>query len=731
MTDIIKVTEFQKSIEKETVLKLMDCKEDSPVYEEVQKEFDELKKEVTDRLEPRAVIKFGKAPAELDGERFKQGEDIIYVLSTVGKEVSGLSSQFFDEGDFLKGMLVDAMADACLFSMDDEIQTVLREECAKRRIGIVSRLEAPNDIPMVAQKIAFDAVKAKETLGIAISPSYMYDPVKTSCQVMQVTEDDSVFRAQHNCRTCGAKNCSMRKIMPITITVKQKDKEFEVVSEEYESILTAINRQGAYFSAVCGGKGNCGKCKIRLVKGELKITPSDRKHFTEEELEAGYRLACRAYPAYDCVITMDFQDESGFSIQVGHGESQQEHSAIDEAGYDIAVDIGTTTLAFQLVGKTSRKPVGSFATLNRQRAFGADVISRIQAACDGKLGALRKSIQGDLMTGIQSLVKEAGIRPEQIDCIAIGANTTMGHLLMGYSCEGLGVFPFSPVDISLQEKTFYEVLENDYCDAKIILLPGISTYVGGDIVSGLYDCEFDTNKKVALLVDLGTNGEMAIGNRDRIVTTSTAAGPAFEGGNISWGMGSVQGAICKVEIQDGGAKVSTIGDKPPIGLCGTGVIETMSELIEHEFVDETGKLEDEYFENGFFLSKTPDGKNITFSQQDVREIQLAKSAVRAGIEVLLRRFGVTYDQVEAVYLAGGFGYHINQDKAMVLGLIPKEFDGKIQAVGNSSLGGALRYLTQDDSKEKIEFLLRRSTEIDLSTDADFNDLYMEHMFFDA
>ncbi len=151
-------------------------------------------------------------------------------------------------------MLIDAMADACLFAMDHEIQAVLKEECARRKIGIVSRLEAPNDIPMIAQKTAFDALKADETLGIAISPSYMYDPVKTSCQVMQVTADESVFRAQHNCRKCGAKNCNMRKIQPVTITVINKDKKLVVVSEEYESILSAINRQGAYFSAVCGEK---------------------------------------------------------------------------------------------------------------------------------------------------------------------------------------------------------------------------------------------------------------------------------------------------------------------------------------------------------------------------------------------------------------------------------------------------------------------------------------------
>ncbi|HJD14116.1 MAG TPA: DUF4445 domain-containing protein [Candidatus Ruminococcus avistercoris] len=730
MEQRIKITKFRKNISRETVFQLLNCGEDNPTYQQMTEEFEELLEPVKEKLKPEAVIGFGKVPEELSCDKLKTGEDVIYVLATVGKAVSEFSSAYFDDGDFLKGMLIDAMADACLFAMDDEIEDVLKHECAKRHIGILSRLEAPEDVPMAAQKAAYDQLDAKESLGISISPSYMYDPVKTSCQVMRVTEDATVFKAQHNCRKCKAKGCTMRNIQPITITVQNKDKTFQVISREYETILDAMNKQGAYFSAVCGGKGNCGKCKIRLLEGELEITPADRKHFTQEELEKGYRLACRAYPTDDITISMATQDEAGFSIQVGHGTQEEETEQVDESGYDIAIDIGTTTLAFQLVGKTSKKPVASFATLNRQRAFGADVISRIQASCDGKKDELQKSIREDLMTGIQALVKEKGIEPSQIDRIAIGGNTTMGHLLMGFSCEGLGVYPFTPVDIGLIEKPFGEVLGNDYLDATVILLPGISTYVGGDIVSGLYDCDFGTDPKTALLVDLGTNGEMAIGNCERIITTSTAAGPAFEGGNISWGMGSVQGAICNVKIQDGKAKVTTIGDKPPVGLCGTGVIETMAELIEHEYVDETGRLEDEYFDEGFELAKTVDGKKITFTQQDVREIQLAKSAVRGGIEVLLRRFGVTYDQVDAVYLAGGFGYHINQEKSMVIGLIPHEFDGKIKAVGNSSLGGALRYLTEENAKEEIRQILDHSTEIDLSQDPDFNDLYMEHMFFE-
>lgn len=517
----------------------------------------------------------------------------------------------------------------------------------------------------------------------------------------------------------------------VTITLEKDGEKQLIALQEKESILEAIKRSGTYINAVCGGKGSCGKCKIQILEGSLDVTASDHKHFSQEELAAGYRLACRAFPREDLTISMEQEDESSFSIQIDHKEEEPEElHNVEEDAYDIAVDIGTTTIAMQLLGKKSKKTLASYATLNRQRAFGADVISRIQASNNGKGQELRKSIQEDLLKGFQALAKEVGIQPEQVERIAIGGNTTMGHLLMGFSCEGLGVYPFSPVDIGFIRRPFAEVMDSDYMQAEMIILPGISTYVGGDIVSGMYQCDFMTSDKTCLLVDLGTNGEMGIGNRERIIVTSTAAGPAFEGGNISWGMGSVQGAICAVEITEDKVELATIGDKPPVGLCGTGVIATIAELIDKEYVDETGRLEEEYFKEGYPLAKTEDGREITFSQQDVREIQLAKSAVRAGIEVLLRRFGVSYDQVDKVYLAGGFGYHIDQEKAITIGLLPSEFRGKIDAIGNSSLGGAVKFLTNEQSCDDMEKILDLSTEIDLSTDADFNDLYMEHMFFE-
>lgn len=401
----------------------------------------------------------------------------------------------------------------------------------------------------------------------------------------------------------------------------------------------------------------------------------------------------------------------------------------EESGYDIAVDIGTTTIAMELLGKESGKILHTVTCINSQRAYGADVISRIQASSDGRKEALQACIRKDIRNGIHRLTEEAGVDLKKVERISIAENTTMGHLLMGYDCHSLGVYPFTPVNIDLIKGSFEEIFGSGECAAQVEILPGISTYVGGDIVSGLYACGFDQSEEISLLVDLGTNGEMALGNKDRILVTSTAAGPAFEGGNITWGTGSVEGAICSVTIRDRKAEIRTIQDKPAVGICGTGVVETAMELVKEGLVDETGLMDEEYFDDGFPLAQTEDGRTIVFTAKDVREIQLAKAAVRAGVEILLLRYGIEKEQVSRVYLAGGFGYKLDKDKAIAIGMLPGEFRDRIEAVGNSSLSGAVKYLKDAERKNTLSRLAAVSSEVNLSKDKDFNEFYMDNMMF--
>ncbi len=499
--------------------------------------------------------------------------------------------------------------------------------------------------------------------------------------------------------------------------------------KDNETLLEAMVRQEIYVSAACGGRGTCGKCKIILLNGSLPVTEADKNIFSEEELKEGYRLSCKAYAKSDCSIKLFGGDETDFDVVTEHlnfGEIQRG----GEGCYAIAIDIGTTTIAVSLIETATRSIVWTYSAVNRQRAYGADVIARMQASNAGKKEELRRSIQQDLIQGIEAIILKTGINRESITKVAIAGNTTMGHLLLGYSCETLGIYPFTPVNIKETVLAFEEVFASDYLRAEVILLAGISTYVGGDISAGLLSCGFDKTKAVCLLIDLGTNGEMAIGNMDRIIVTSTAAGPAFEGGNISCGVGSIAGAICNVDINNEKAKYKTIADGAAVGICGTGVVEIVAELIRTGIADETGLLTEEYFEDGYTIATDKAGKAITFTQKDIREIQLAKAAVRAGIEILIRRFGISYEELDTVYLAGGFGYKINIQKAIAIGLLPNKLQGKIRAIGNSSLSGAIEYLVGEAAHNRMKNITEISTEINLSNDKDFNELYVDYMYFE-
>ena len=500
-----------------------------------------------------------------------------------------------------------------------------------------------------------------------------------------------------------------------------------------KNLLDHLIAQDIYVPAFCGGKGTCGKCRIRFTEKSAAPAPSaaDLAVLSAEEIGAGVRLACTAPVLAGREIEILAGDEAGMEVETsfafgaGRTEDGAAAPAADMSGTRnaspatgspaavpagnqpaAAVDIGTTTIAMSAVDTETGQILNTVTCVNHQRAWGADVISRIDASNHGRGDLLQQSIRGDLADLLKNLGLPADAR------MLISGNTTMEHLLQGLTCQTLGVAPYTPVDISLHE---YE---------NMTILPGISTYVGADIVSGIVACGMDRSDEICILVDLGTNGEMAIGCRDRIVCASTAAGPAFEGGNISCGMAGVPGAISAVEIKDGRASVETIGGAAPAGICGTGVLETMYELLKEEIVDDTGCMDDEWIETGFPLAD-----NIVFTAKDVREIQLAKSAIRAGMEVLLQVFGAGYDDVARLYLAGGFGQKINLDKAVGIGLLPEELLDRMLPVGNSSLAGAVMAARDPAVLDRMTRVAQMAEETALAESPLFSDLYMDNMFF--
>jgi len=521
------------------------------------------------------------------------------------------------------------------------------------------------------------------------------------------------------------------------IEVRQGSKVIKIdISEEDKllSLLEVLRKNHIEVQANCGGAGLCGKCRVQFLNRAPKASSQECVVLSEEERDAGWRLACLTQATDQAIIYVPETNEDAMEVQVECATTKtdsmkKQTMACLEHRYGIAIDIGTTTIAISLVDTTVKEVVDTYTMVNHQRRWGADVISRIKAAGEGHLSEMTKSIRCDLRDGIETLIKRWGMTTSHLDKIVIAGNTTMGHLLCGFECESLGVAPYTPVDISTIGRNASEVFDWKESQAKVILLPGISTFVGADITAGMYATGMHESNEVCVLVDLGTNGEMAIGNKDMFLVTSTAAGPAFEGGNISCGVASIPGAICHVQMENEKVKIETIDNKAPVGICGTGVIETVYELCKNEWIDETGLLEEEYFENGFSLGKNKNQENITFSQEDVREIQLAKSAVRAGLESLLLKFGVSYEDVAHVYIAGGFGYKMDLRKAAGIGMLPEELLSKMKAVGNSSLGGALAGLLEDDAIVKMEHIVAASEEVSLANSKEFSEFYMEYMMF--
>lgn len=494
-----------------------------------------------------------------------------------------------------------------------------------------------------------------------------------------------------------------------------------------KSVLELLIEHSYVLPSICGGRGTCGKCKIRVLEGVLEATLADKKYFSEKELEEGYRLSCVAYPISSITVNLLAKSEEDFYIP----SQAKTKKSVSKVGltYGIGIDIGTTTIAMELVEKETGVVISYYSGINHQRSYGADVISRIEQANLGKRAELTESIRKDIKEGIISLLKEGGVEISEVSDLVISANSTMGHLFLGYSVEGLGSYPFIPYNIDLVEVFGEEIFPDLKWKGKVTVLPGISAFVGGDVVSGLYQCGFYQIEKPTLFIDLGTNGELALGTKEKILVSSTAAGPVFEGGNIAWGTGSIPGAISEARVEDGAIIVKTIYSKTPVGICGTGLIAIISALLNLGILKQDGMLEGSFAETGYVLARTENDEWIKITQGDIREFQLAKAAIQAGIQMLLNEAGILASQLHRVYIAGGFGAKLNIKQAIDVGLLPKECIGRIKAVGNTSLAGSKSYLLDSQSLSAFEFIKKNSQNINLAEEKTFANLYTSYLNF--
>lgn len=448
-----------------------------------------------------------------------------------------------------------------------------------------------------------------------------------------------------------------------------------LLAEDSALLSDILMKSGGRVSHPCGGKGVCKKCLVR-VNGK-------------DKLSCQYRIRSD--------ITVTFSDEEIIS-ETGAVETTEKAENLC-----LALDIGTTTLGLALVSRDTQSIVRVTTKTNPQRVYGADVMSRIEYC--RKNGAC--GLQRSLIDIVNYMIDELGAANLEL---FVSGNVTMLHTLLGVDCSSIGVAPYSPSFLESRTVSGDSLGLNV---SQVTTLPSIHSFTGADIVAGMNLIGFPEKGKYHLLVDLGTNAEIVLFDDKSALCTSAAAGPCFEGANISCGMSATSGAV--YSYRNGLAQ--TVGNLPAKGICGTGLIDTVAELIRNGTVDETGYMENESF---------PIADGVEITQADIREYQLAKSAVFSAIVTLVKQQGISFNDIGTMYISGGFSAKIDIENAVFTGLLPRELQEKCIAINNSSLLGTVKFVCE---RNDLEIYTKNATYTDLSANTDFSELFIENMMF--
>ncbi len=488
-----------------------------------------------------------------------------------------------------------------------------------------------------------------------------------------------------------------------TIRLHPLGKEIRVNHDTH--LINALHGFGVEFP--CGGKGTCGKCKIRLLEGNIEIFGPHSLHLKKLALPPDWRLACYSRCTQD--ITLEIEQ---FNHLILADESEFEFTPHE--GFGIAVDLGTTTIVAQLLDLTTGRVLAAETLLNPQVKYGADLISRIQSCLDGKAAEMTFLIRTTIRDMINQMLQKHAVSPHRV--VLVG-NTVMQLIFSGEDVTPLSAYPFDAYNIGM--KTFRpDELGWDFgVDGEVVFYPSIGSFVGSDILAGVMAAGIHKKKSYTALIDLGTNGEIVIGNRNGLVCASTAAGPAFEGSNISVGMRAVTGAISSLKLSGGKIEASVIGNIAPKGICGSALIDAVAILRHLNLIGSFGEITSG--ESNIALT----GK-IQLSQKDINEFQLAKAALAAGMEILVKSLGIGIDRIETVYIAGGFGTYINIDNVVATCMIEVSRE-KIRKIGNTALIGAKMFLFND--ADVVNEILSKTRHINLESDPEFQDIYVGKM----
>jgi uncharacterized 2Fe-2S/4Fe-4S cluster protein (DUF4445 family) len=507
------------------------------------------------------------------------------------------------------------------------------------------------------------------------------------------------------------------------------------------TVLEAARLADVALESPCNGIGKCGKCKVKI-------------HSTNV-------LACQTFITQDTTVCIESKEQENRTLKIlsggqsffyplkpfvskrfdgektvvygGNNVLTTELGDTTNLSYGIVVDIGTTTLVMSLVNLSDGKEAASESRLNPQSAYAQDVLSRIYFASDDNgLITLQNVLMDALNEMIKNLAAKAGIRTNSIYEVVYSGNTAMLHLACGVNPKPLGQYPYVS---QIQGGEYVSALRLDISSfGKIYLPPIISSFVGADITSGILASQLYESQETVLFIDVGTNGEMVLARNDCLIATSTAAGPAFEGMNIACGMRAGNGAVESFSIaDDGNVSLQVIGGVPAAGICGSGLLDVVGELVRTGII---GK-------NGRFASKTAierlrekDGKkayfiadNVYLSSNDIRQVQLAKGAIRSGIVSLLTTLNLTANDVNRVEIAGSFGYHLNEKSLLNVGLLPPELKAKVKFVGNTAQSGGTAFLLNMDFREKMRQVAADVQNIELSNSKNFQDLFVDSLSF--
>jgi uncharacterized 2Fe-2S/4Fe-4S cluster protein (DUF4445 family) len=495
-------------------------------------------------------------------------------------------------------------------------------------------------------------------------------------------------------------------------------------------------------TSTCGGQGKCHSCKLRIDRGRCnEPTRNELKRLLEDEIKTGWRLACQVKPAGNLIVylpggnslssTPAFKEELLAMIAPDAGGKRR------SKGYGVAIDLGTTKIAGYLLNLSDGRIFSTHAMANPQAVYGDDVISRITCALSSPAnGKKLKNVATAAIDGlVVDLCSNAGCKPVAVTKIAICGNTAMHHLLLGLPVGQLAQAPYlpwvkEPVNISAKELGLKSAPQAD-----VYFLPNIGGYVGGDHVAVLAATAALNIMAATLIIDIGTNTEISLATGGNITSVSCASGPAFEGGHIKFGMKASPGAIDKIIIKDNKVKYRTIGGGRPAGICGSGMLDAVARMADVGIIDPGGRMDKAHplvSANGGQLQvrvagseESLNGEDIVITQGDVRELQLAKAAIRTGINVLLKSAGIAERDVRHIIIAGTFGNYIDIKSAIRIGMLPDLPLRRFSQVGNAAGAGACLVLVSGTARGKTEEMARSVNYLELADRPDFMELYVE------